>query len=345
MPSNTAALTRRAVPSNRNQDAPKVLIIGASGFVGASIALAAASRNDMIPIACMRRPSNTMAAAGVEQRTCDATDSVALASALRGVSYAVNCVLGNQQTMLAVTRNLCAAATRVKLRRIVQISSMAVYGQMNGIVDEAAALQPTSRYAHAKAACEAVVQTFISAGGDAVILRPACVYGPGGQQWVGRVCRWLCAGRVGLLGELGEGNCNLTFNEDLASAVVAALTSAEVSGQAFNIADSEPGTWNQYFLRLGQELGVRVPSVTRSRINLETMLLAPPLQIAKLAGQWLGFRPGLLPEPIPPSLLPLWRQRLYLDCRKAHDCLQSQQTPLERGLQLSASWFRSSATQ
>lgn len=331
--------------SDRDQDAPKVLIIGASGFVGTSIALAAAGRNDLVPIACMRHPNKKLAAAGVEQRTCDATDSAALTRALRGVSYAVNCVLGDQQTMLAVTRNVCAAATQVKLRRIVHISSMAVYGDMNGTADEAAVLQPATRYARAKAACEAVVQEFMSAGGDAVILRPACVYGPGGEQWVGRICRWLCAGRIGLLGEFGEGTCNLTFNEDLAFAVIAALTTAKVSGHAFNIADAEPGTWNQYFLRLGNELGVRVPRVSRSRINMETMLLAPPLQIAKLVGQRLGFRPGFLPEPIPPSVLSLWRQHLHLDCRKAHDSLKSEQTPLDQGLRLSADWFRSAAAQ
>ena len=67
--------------SDREQDTPKVLIIGASGFVGASIALAAASRHDLVPVACMRHPNNALAAAGVEQRTCDATDSAALTRA------------------------------------------------------------------------------------------------------------------------------------------------------------------------------------------------------------------------------------------------------------------------
>ena len=330
--------------SDRNQDMPKVLIIGAGGFVGASIALAAARRQDLVPVGCMRHPSNTLAAAGVEYRTCDATDAVALTRALHGVTYAVNSVLGNQRTMLAVTRNLCVAAQQVKLRRIVHISSMAVYGGVHGIVDEAAELRPASRYARAKAACEVVVRAFVSEGGDAVILRPACVYGPGDEQWVGRICRWLSAGRVGLIDELGEGYCNLTFNEDLAFAVLTALTSAEAGG-AFNVADPEPGTWNEFFLHLGREIGVRVPTVSRLRMSLETMLLAPPLQVAKLAGRRLGFRPGLLPEPIPPSILLLWRQRIRLDCRKAHDTLQLRQTPLQRGLRLSADWFRSTTRQ
>lgn len=318
-----------------------MLIIGASGYVGSSIVLAVARQQDVVPLGCMRHPNNARAAAGVEYRTCDATDAVALTRALQGVTYAVNSVFGNQRTMLAVTRNLCVAARQLKLRRIVHISSMAVYGAVDGVVDEAAEFRPNSRYAHAKAACEAVVQAFISAGGDAVILRPACVYGPGDEQWIGRFCRWLSAGRVGLLGELGEGYCNLTFNEDLGFAVFAALTSAEAAGRTFNIADPEPGTWNEFFLKLGREIGVRVPTISRLRISVETMLLAPPLQMAKLAGRRLGFRPGLLPEPIPPSMLPLWRQRMRLDCCNACNTLQSQRTPLEEGLRLSAEWFRS----
>ena len=318
-----------------------MLIIGAGGFVGASIALAAARRQDLVPVGCMRHPSNTLAAAGVEYRTCDATDAVALTRALHGVTYAVNSVLGSQRTMLAVTRNLCVAARQVKLRRILHISSMAVYGGADGVVDEATELRPVGRYAQAKAACEAVVWAFVSAGGDAVILRPARVYGPGDERWVGRICRWLSAGRVGLLGELGEGYCNLTFNEDLAFAVLAALTSDEAGGRAFNIADPEPGTWNEFFLHLGREIGVRVATVSRLRMRVETMLLAPTLQMAKLAGRRLGFRPGLLPEPIPPSMLSLWPQRMRLDCREAHNMLQLRHTPLQQGVLLSADWFRS----
>ncbi len=210
-------------------------------------------------------------------------------------------------------------------------------------MDETARPQPVGGYGLAKAECEIIVGDFIAAGGDAVVLRPACVYGPGGEQWVGRIARWLRAGRLGQLGELADGYCNLSFNDDLAGAVIAALQAREVAGETFNIADPDPGTWDQYFLRLGREVGAPLRRISRRRIALETAILAPPLQIAKIIGRRFGLPPGAIPEPITPSLLPLWRQRMRLNCRKADGALALHHTPLQRGLALSADWFRSGA--
>ncbi len=322
----------------------KVAIIGASGFVGAGIIRAALASTAVLPVACMRRPSRELEALGVATALCDATDAIALGRALDGATHAVNCVLGSPATMVTATRNLCAAARQQGLRRIVHMSSMAVYGPMTGVVDETACLQPAGSYGRAKAECEKIVRDFIAAGGDAVVLRPGCVYGPGGQQWVGRIARWLQAGRLGDLGEWAEGFCNLSFIDDLAGAVLAALMTREAAGQTFNIAERDPGTWNQYFVELGREIGVSVRRVSHFRISLETCVLAPPLQIAKIVGQRFGVRPGLIPEPIPPSLPPLWRQRIRLDHRTADAALAFQRTPRRRGLTLCASWFHSAAT-
>ena len=326
---------------NSDHSVAKLLVIGASGFVGAAIVRAAAARPDLHPIACMRRSSDTLDAIGVENRICDATDPIALERASDGVTYAVNCVLGSRATMLAVTHNLCKTARQVGLRRIVHVSSMAVYGAVTGTADEAARLHPVGAYGRTKAACEQIVGDFIAAGGDAVVLRPGCVYGPGGEQWVGRIARWLQAGRLGQLGELADGYCNLTFNDDLADAVLAALTTPEVARETFNVADPDPGTWNQYFIRLGREIGAPVRHVSHLRMKFETAILAPPLQIAKLVGRRLGMRPGRIPEPITPSLLPLWRHRMRMDYRKADAELAFQRTPPQQGLALSADWFRS----
>lgn len=330
---------------DRDQSLPKILVIGASGFVGAAIVRAAMTSNDIRPVACMRASSQALNSLGIETRICDASDPAALTHALEGVTYAVNCVLGSRATMLAVTRNLCGAARQLGLRRIVHLSSMAVYGRITGTVDETARLQPVGGYGLAKAECEIIVGDFIAAGGDAVMLRPACVYGPGGEQWVGRIARWLRSGRLGQLGELADGYCNLSFNDDLAGAVIAAAKSGECAGEIFNIADPDPGTWDDYFLRLGREIGAPLRRVSRRRMALETAFLAPPLQIAKIVGRRLGVAPGAIPEPITPSLLPLWRQRMRLNCRKADGALALRHTPFQQGLALSADWFRSAATE
>jgi nucleoside-diphosphate-sugar epimerase len=327
-----------------NQTKARVLIVGASGFVGAAIVRAAQARHDMSPIACMRRPSPELDSIGVETRICDASNPIALASALQGVTYVVNSVLGSPATMLSVTRNICDAARNSGVRRIVHLSSMAVYGPANGVVDETVTcLRPVGAYARAKARCEAVVRDFVASGGDAVVIRPGCVYGPGGEQWVGRIARWLRAGRVGDLGNPADGYCNLTFNDDLANAVLACLTTPEAGREIINVADLDSGTWNQYFLRLGRAIGVHVGRISWLRINLEASILAPPLQIAKLAMRRAGMDPTLLPAPIPPSLLRLWRQKIRLDSRKADALLAFPRTPPEQGLARSAEWFRTVA--
>jgi nucleoside-diphosphate-sugar epimerase len=257
------------------------------------------------------------------------------------MTYAVNSVLGSPATMLAATRNICEAARGAGIKRIVHLSSMAVYGAATGLVDETAALDPLGSYGSAKAQCESVVRDFVVAGGDAVVIRPGCVHGPGGEQWVGRIARWLKSGRLGELGDPAEGFCNLTFNDDLAGAVIAALTAPRIAGDIFNLADMDPGTWNEYFVQLGRAVGAPVGRVSRPRIMLEAMLLAPPLQIAKLASQRVGMDPTRLPAPMPPSLLRLWRQRIRLDSRKADALLSFTRTSPEQGLARSAEWFRS----
>jgi nucleoside-diphosphate-sugar epimerase len=312
--------------------------MGASGFVGTAVMRAATATPDLTPIACGRRQTSQFDP-GVEKRICDATDPAVLDRALEGATYAVNSVLGSPSTMVAATRNLCSSARKHGVRRIVHLSSMAVYGDATGVVDEAAAMNPTTRYGRAKAECEAMIRVYVAAGGDAVVVRPGCVYGPGGEQWVGRIARWLHAGRLGEIGEMANGFCNLTFNDDLAAAVICLLTAPDVAGTTYNLADLDPMTWNQYFSNLAGGIGVPVRSVSRLRVRMEATILAPPLQVSRNVTKWMGWSATLLPEPLTPSLLQLWRQPIRLNSSKARSALKFARTPPEVGLAQSANWF------
>jgi nucleoside-diphosphate-sugar epimerase len=316
----------------------EVVVHGASGFVGGAILRALAAAPGLTPVACVRRRS--AAPAGFACRVCDATDAAAVAEASRGAAFAVNAVLGDRATMLAATRNICAAALQAGSRRVVHVSTAAVYGSAEGAASEDSPLEPAGPYASAKVACEAAVRRHVEAGGEAVILRPGIVYGPGGQQWAGRLMRLLRAGRLGDLGARGDGLCNLIYHDDVGAAVVAALTAEVAPGEAINLAPHAPPTWNEVFVRLGCAIGATpVRRLTARRLRIETQVLAAPLQAAKLAAARLGLPPGALPEPIPPSLLALWRQRLRLDGTKADRLLGLARTPDDRGLAACAGWF------
>lgn len=312
-----------------------VIVLGANGFVGRRVVQFLLDAPGVRPVAASRR-APAKAVPGVEVRLCDAIDTASVAAAAAGCAYAVNCVAGDAETMLAATRNLCAVPG---MRRIVHLSSMAVYGPATGLVDEAHPLDAGGGwYGKAKIACEAMLDTFTASGGEGVILRPGCIHGPQSEQWTARIGRLLRHKRIGDLGAAGDGLCNLIYVDDVASAVIAALHRPGVAGQAFNLADPQPGRWNAYFVAFGRAIGATpVRRITGRWLKIET-LLAIPLKLGEIAAgrAKLGH---FAPDPLPGSLLGLWRQDIQLDHRKADAELGFNRTPPAQALAAAAAWF------
>lgn len=310
----------------------RVVVLGGSGFVGRAI-LRALAEAGFHPVSAHRNPRlapHSMGSDDFEHQACNAKNPEALMRVLRGAGCVVNAVLGDAATMVAASRALAEAAAAMPACKLVHISSMAVYGNAGGLVAESAPLRGSSRYAAAKIACEAAL-----AGTGAIILRPGLVYGPGGEQWAGRLFRLLRAGRLGDLGEHGDGRCNFVHARDLGAAVVAALRNPLAAGHAINVAHSIAPRWNQVLLRGARAIGaVPAARIPGWRLNAETRLFAPPLYaVQKLAG-----RRGL-PEPITASLRGLFAQDITLDHRLADRLLGFGRTPPLQGLAECAGWF------
>ena len=306
----------------------RVLILGANGFIGHHLLQALASSDWATPIATGRRVSGP--GGGVQYIRADATDEGDLARALRDVAAVVNCVAGNADTMIAATRALLSAAGRQSQPpRLLHMSSMAVYGPAAGVIAETAPLLAGDPYGRAKVACETLLQQWPSV----VVYRPGIVYGPRSAQWTERIARWLRARRLGDLGAAGDGICNLVYVGDVVQALAQTLRTPGLDGQVFNLAMPDSPTWNEYLIAFARALrAVPVARISRRRLALEAKLLAPPLKIAELVGSRLGLGAGALPEPIPPSLLRLFRQDVRLDATHAQRLLRLQWTPLADGL-------------
>lgn len=314
-----------------------VLVLGAAGFIGSRVVAALSRTQWAQPTAAGRRSSLELQ--NLETQIFDATDENALCKALVGVDAVVNCVAGNAQTIVANAHALFSSTGHQTMPpRIIYLSSMAVYGSAEGLVDEQHSLSgDAGAYAEAKLQAERMASKYPSA----VILRPGCVYGPESPQWSGRIARWLLAHRLGDLGAAGDGFCNLIHVDDLVAAVLVALWKPQIEGEIFNIAQPAPPTWNEYFVRYARSLGaVPVRRISQRRLTVEAKLLAPPLKVLEILTGKVGRSTAGLPAPMPPSLLRLWRQEIRLDVDKAERMLNLSWTPLDTGLRETAGWVR-----
>lgn len=314
-------------------DRERVLVLGAGGFIGRQVVRALAAGDWATPIAAVHR-TVLRADEPLQSVQLDARDAAALKRALVNVSAVVNCVAGDAGTIVAGAQALfdtCSAFSSPP--RIVNMSTMMVYGTATGSLDETAPLRGDwNAYSAAKAEVEKLSRGYPSV----VHLRPGIVYGPDSPIWSERVGRWLCEQRLGDLGAAGLGNCNLVHIQDVVQAIVRCLRLRGIEGHAFNLSLPSPLTWNDYFRQFAAALGTPYASISRARLYTELYLLGPPLKLAEIASGKLHLNRSP-PAPIRPWLLRLCAHPIRLEVQKAERLLGMQWTPLESGLLQSAS--------
>jgi nucleoside-diphosphate-sugar epimerase len=237
-----------------------IVVTGAGGFIGGEVARTLACQPGL-EVRGGTRDGRELAASITPCRL-DVCDPASLTAALRGADAVIHCAVGDRKTTVEGTRLLLQAAATGGIRRVVHLSSIAVYGEAKGTVDESVALvSPEGRgYAHWKVAAEAACRDAAHGGMQVIMLRPAIVYGPGSDDWVTRPARRLLSGGWGALGDVGAGICNLVHVRDVAAACAAALFSSATAGEcaAFNISGRETITWSAWYARLAEALGLPV---------------------------------------------------------------------------------------
>ena len=332
--SGTGSTLRSAILKNR------IIVLGASGFIGRRVVHALSQTDWAQPVAVSRRASAAIRTPGVDVRDLDVAEPGALREALAGATGVINCIAGPPESIVAISTELFAIAPHMTSPpRIVQLGSLAAYGSTCGAVDEAAPLRGDL---DANSAAKAVTDRLASQCRSAVTLRPGIVYGPGSSWWSDRIARLLIRRRLGNLGSLGRGYCNLVYVDDVADAAVRALRLGDDQLGAFNLALSAPITWNDYFAQYAAALGaLPLRLVTARRLALETHVLAPPLKVLeRLLGMPRLARWNPLP-PLRPWLPALCAHDIRMEVTRAEQILGMRWTPLSVGLRITAAWFRS----
>ena len=320
---------------------PDILVTGAGGFIGGAIA-AHLARQPGIVVHGGTRDGRALGA-GIHPARCDVTDAASLGRLVTGFDAIVHCAVGNQAVTVGGTQAVLAAAQSAGVRRVVHLSSVALYGQAEGALDEAHPIvaETIGGYAGWKSAAEAQCRHFAANGLDVAMLRPAIVYGPGSELWVGLPARRLLSGHWGTMGEAGDGICNLVHVDDVATAVLAALQAQGIAGEAFNVAGPEAITWNDWHRRLGLAIGLkRVPEISPATLRRRAIASLPAKALARLlppAGRML--RPRLLTAPAR-SELALFRLRATYPTDKAQRLLGwAPRIDIATGLAGSVAWL------
>ena len=315
----------------------RVLVLGAHGFIGRRIVARLSQDSGTAIIAAGRRAVSGSSSGSIETLALDAADERALHAAMAGITGVVNCVAGSPENILGCAKALFSAAARLKpTPRVVHLSSLAVYGSITGLVDETTPpLGDLGDYSSAKLTAEKLASTCESV----VLLRPGIVYGAGSQWWSDRIARLLVARRLGDMGVVGEGLCNLVYVDDVATAAVLALRTPGALGGTFNLGSPRIPTWNDYFSRYAKALGaLPVHRISRRRLALE-YLLAPPLKALEIVCRLGPLRQLHPPPPIRPWLTTLYQHKIGMAVTRAETILGMRWTDLDEGLKAAASWF------
>ena len=270
----------------------RILVTGAAGFIGARVVEALSLTGSAIPRAGIRRWSSAarLGRLPVEIVPCDVMSPEQLARAMRGVDAVVHAAYGPGNVNSEGTRRTLEAACAANVRRVVHLSTVSIYGATEGRLPEAA---PSRRgfgeYGDTKIDAETICWSYAARGLEVVVLRPSLVYGPFGNTWTIRYARLLSQGRWRLPRGFGEGTCNLLYVDDLVRAILLALDTPGVAGEAFNVSGPERPTWREYLEALNEACGFPPIPLTSGLSYRASDVLTSPLRVtARFALRRLG---------------------------------------------------------
>ena len=290
----------------------RVLVTGGGGFVG-SAAVGALRAAGFETRAGVRRETPREG-----QARCDLDRPDQIRAALEGVDLVVHAAYGDVGQMSAQNAHLLAAMAERRVLNLVSLSSIAVYGDADGAVEEATPSRGAlDAYATSKIACEAATRAWASANADrrALMLRPGIVYGTGSPFFVVKLAERIRLGAWAEFGPDGEGVAALIHVDDLAGMIVASAQRLLGAGRAdfppsliVNAVGPETPSWNAYFQALAARIGAG-PLARRERGAVaRAQAIAIPAKIWKRLGL-----PGARAAALAPT-----RGEIAMFARRAH---------------------------
>jgi dihydroflavonol-4-reductase len=325
-------------------DKDKVLVTGASGFVGSAVARCLIEAGYSVR-ALVRSKSPRAHLGGLDLDFCegDLRDRKSLESALAGMRYVFHVAADyrlwarDPSEIFAAnvegTRNLMAEAMRAGVERIVYTSSVATLGLRadGSAADESVPLteeQGIGAYKRSKIAAERLVEAMVAERGlPVVIVNPSTPIGPRDVRPTptGRIIVEAAKGRIPAFVDTG---LNLVHVDDVANGHLAALRQGKI-GERYIL-----GGQNVLFSRMLADIagltGRRPPS-----IRLPWQALIPIAFAAEAVAHLTGREPFATLNGVYMA-----RHRMFFASTKAERALGYGARPYMQGIEDALRWFR-----
>ena len=279
----------------------RILVTGASGFIGAHVARRLASDGHVV-VATGRDAARLGALDGVvsELVAADLADD-ALDGLLAGCDVVVHCAALSspwgpaesfRKANVVATERLLGASLRQRTRRFVHMGSPSIYFRFRDQFNVGEDFEPPRRwiteYARSKWISECRVRDASNGQLQTPILRPRAVFGEGDRAILPRLLALASRGWFPLV-DAGRALIDVTHVDNLA-ALVAHCVQADVtgSGRAYNVSNGTPIRVRALLGQLFDALGLQPRLVPLPRL--------PALALASLSERLARMR-SACPEP------------------------------------------------
>ena len=322
----------------------RLLVTGATGFVGSQLAIEAARRGHEVTgtgRSAGGKVVSDLSTAGVRYVAGDLTDAAFAAAITRNITHVCHLAAAWREAAapaehfervnVAGSMALASAAAANGVGVFVFCSTIGVHARVaRAPVSEQSPFDATNPYETSKLHAEQRLIEFARQTPMRIaVLRPADAYGPGDTRLL-RLFRSVQSGRFPLIGP-GDGRRHMLFVEDLVNAFLAACEANFPSGEVFIVAGPESTTLRELLRQLALLTGSR-----RFGFRVPRWLMQVAAAVVEDLSRLLNRAP-----PLHRRTLDFYRTDVTYDTRKAQQTLQWQPSVgLNEGLRRTLDWYR-----
>lgn len=321
-----------------------VLITGGTGFIGSRLALRCLEAGYRVRVFAQvnneseRLNAEALESAGAEVTLGSLDEPEKLRQVCRDIDVLFHLAAAQHEANISDqkfrkvnvtgTETLLETSTRAGVGRFVYGSTIGVYGDLGGVIDEDSPTKPVNIYGATKLEAESCVLSYREKL-PVVVVRISETYGPGDRRLL-KLFKAIDRRLFAMVGP-GKNFHHLIFVDDLVEGLILAGTSERAIGELFVICGPEVSTTKELVMTIARQLNRSVPN-----IHAPLWLFLFLAFVLEGALSPLGLQP-----PLHRRRMDFFKKSFSFSNRKSASVLGFEpKINLQRGIEKTAEWYK-----